>query len=109
LEEDIVQLEKIRADLNYEMLLGRAVDRVLHHRAIDDIHRFITSVESLEMALVDLPGKPLRREIDGFIENLRCYPDGGFSKVALVDARSVFKEITRMLAIRCCFGLRLLR
>ena len=97
-EYDMVQeIEEFKGNLNYENLLARAVDRTLFSRASGDLKAFGNSVYALQMALVDMPGKPLRSEIDVFLKDKK-ESDLVFYSVDLHFLESMFKEVTRILS-----------
>jgi len=96
--ENVSIEEDIRANVNYEQLLGRAVDRVLFQR-INSVSGFYSSVYALDMALVDLPGKPLRSDFDKELEKLGLeYPSYDYSKEGMAVTEKVFKLITKILS-----------
>jgi len=97
MEEKIIEVDNIKADLNYEQLLGRAVDRCLFQR-INSPKGFKLSVEALEMAILDLPGKPLRSELEKYLEDRPEYPSNGCSPEDIKLYVDVFKEITKILS-----------
>lgn len=55
--------ESLYGNLSYEQILGRAVDRALSARAHNEPIDFISAVKALSIAVVDLPGKPMKTEI----------------------------------------------
>jgi hypothetical protein len=52
--------DKLYANLEYEILIAKAVDRCLHYRVIAPNNEFLDAVRALYLSLVDIPGKPLR-------------------------------------------------
>ena len=75
--KEIETLDVIKAGgLNYEDLLGRAVDRCLHYRAVDPDYKFHFSVHALVSAMVDIPGKPLRTEVKQYAEAMYISGEG---------------------------------
>lgn len=104
LEPDVFrEYTDTKANLNYEMLLARAVDRCLHYRTVDTRNLYFSAVHTLGLSLVDLPGKPLQSEFDLWVskDENHLYRESEFAghvdaAVAVTDA--AFKEITRILA-----------
>lgn len=89
-----------KANLNYELLLGRAVDRCLHYRVADPMHTFLFAVRALDLALVNLPGKPLRSEFDEWVSHQGelGYPNWPHREGGELVFDDAFKMITSVLS-----------
>jgi len=92
------EYQDIKNTISYEMLLGRQVDRCLFYRTTDPMRTFFDAVQSLDMSLVDLPGKPLRSDFDAWLKDNLDYPYCVPNKEGLRIYDLVFKHITRILS-----------
>jgi len=92
------EIEEIKGELNYENLLSRAVDRCLFYRTTDPYGQFLDSVKALETALVNLPGKKLRDEMDSFLQTIQGYKEFKRNDEGIEIFSTVFKKITDILA-----------
>jgi hypothetical protein len=59
---------------------------------------FSETVQSLDVALIDLHGKPLRSEFDQWIKDYTNYPENSGNKEGIKLYDTVFKPITRILS-----------
>jgi len=99
MEEKIIEIDSIKADLNYEQLLGRAIDRVLFNKTTRNTKEYTLSVRALYLALVDLPGKPLRTEMEKKVKDMEFqWEREGLTEPCIERYDKVFQEITKTLA-----------
>ena len=62
-----------RVNISYEVLLGRQYDRCLFYRTTSSHGTFPRAVRALDLALVDIEGKPLRSEFDSLVQKYPLY------------------------------------
>ena len=100
-DHNVREVEDFKGNLNYEQLLARAIDRCLYFRVTDPYSEYFQSVSALALSLVDMPSKPMRRDLNLFIETNHYERVLGFMPSnrteALVDYDIIFQEITRIL------------
>ena len=99
MEEKIIEIDNIKAYLNYEQLLCRAIDRVLFNRTTRNTMEYTLSVKALYLSLVDLPSKPLRTEMEKIVNDMGFkWEKEGLANDSIERYDAVLQHITKTLA-----------